>query len=72
MQTIPRLQNKIAIVTGAGHGIGRAISEVFAEEGAHVVMCSMNMEAGEAAAAEIRKNGRGRKKSVAGANVALV
>ena len=46
-----RLQNKIAIVTGAGHGIGRAISEVYAEEGAHVVMCSMNMDAGEAAAA---------------------
>ena len=54
---MPRLQNKIAIVTGAGHGIGRAISEVYAEEGAHVVMCSMNMDAGEAAAAEIRKNG---------------
>jgi NAD(P)-dependent dehydrogenase (short-subunit alcohol dehydrogenase family) len=52
-----RLQNKIAIVTGAGHGIGRAIAEVYAEEGAHVVMCSMNIEAGEAAAAEIRKSG---------------
>lgn len=52
-----RLENKIAIVTGAGHGIGRAISEVYGEEGAHVVMCSMDMEAGEGAAAEIRKNG---------------
>ena len=52
-----RLKNKTAIVTGAGHGIGRAISEMYASEGAAVFMCSMNVEAGEAAAAEIRKAG---------------
>lgn len=52
-----RLKNKIAIVTGAGHGIGRAIAEVYAEEGAVVFMCSMNVEAGEGAAAQIRKAG---------------
>jgi NAD(P)-dependent dehydrogenase (short-subunit alcohol dehydrogenase family) len=52
-----RLKNKIAIVTGAGHGIGRAISEMYASEGATVFMCSMNVEAGDAAAAEIRKAG---------------
>ena len=52
-----RLKNKIAIVTGAGHGIGRAISERFAAEGAVTFMCSMNEEAGEAAAAEFRKGG---------------
>ncbi|MEY2428352.1 MAG: hypothetical protein QOJ40_1237 [Verrucomicrobiota bacterium] len=52
-----RLKNKIAIVTGAGHGIGRAISEMYASEGATVFMCSMDVEAGEAAAAEIRKAG---------------
>lgn len=50
-----RLKNKIAIVTGAGHGIGRAIAERFAAEGAVVFMCSMNAEAGEAAATEIRR-----------------
>jgi len=54
---MPRLKNKIAIVTGAGHGIGRAISQIYAEEGAAVFMCSMNLEAGEAAAAELRKAG---------------
>src|SRR6266576_3706315 len=54
---MPRLKNKIAIVTGAGHGIGRAISQIYAEEGAAVFMGSMNLEAGEAAAAELRKAG---------------
>lgn len=52
-----RLANKVAIVTGAGHGIGRAISQLYAEEGAAVFMCSMNVEAGEGAAAEFRKAG---------------
>ncbi len=50
-----RLKDKIAIVTGAGHGIGRAIAERYAEEGAVVFMCSMNVEAGEAAADEFRQ-----------------
>lgn len=54
---MPRLKNKIAIVTGAGHGIGRAISQIYAEEGAAVFMCSLNPESGEAAAAEFRRDG---------------
>jgi len=52
-----RLKDKIAIVTGAGHGIGRAIAELYAAEGAKVIMCSRDMEAGEAAAEEIRQIG---------------
>ncbi len=52
-----RLKDKIAIVTGAGHGIGRAIAELYAAEGAVVFMCSLNEVAGEAAAAEFREAG---------------
>lgn len=52
-----RLENKTAIVTGGAHGIGRAIAQRFVEEGAAVFMCSLNREAGEAAAAEFRQAG---------------
>ena len=52
-----RLANKVAIVTGAAHGFGRAIAELYAAEGAVVFMCSMNVEAGECAAAQIRRGG---------------
>ena len=52
-----RLEHKIAIVTGAGHGIGRAISELYAAEGGDVIMCSMNVNVGENVASGIRKSG---------------
>lgn len=39
-----RLENKVAIVTGAADGIGLAISEAFANEGATVVMADINEE----------------------------
>ena len=35
-----RLQNKVAIVTGSGQGIGAAIARVFAQEGARVVVAT--------------------------------
>lgn len=39
-----RLTGKIAIVTGAGSGLGKAISETFAEEGARVVLTDIDLE----------------------------
>lgn len=52
-----RLENKTAIVTGAANGIGRAISELFAEEGAFVVVTDVEIERGESVVASIRASG---------------
>lgn len=48
-----RLQDKVAIVTGAGQGIGAAIARAYAAAGAQVVIAEMQTETGQAVAEEI-------------------
>ena len=51
------LQNQIAVVTGAGSGIGRAIASGYAREGARVVLLDINEKAASEVAREIRDGG---------------
>lgn len=51
------LKNKVAIVTGGGSGIGKAISKTFANQNAQVHILDFNKEDGEATAQEILKDG---------------
>jgi 3-oxoacyl-[acyl-carrier protein] reductase len=45
-----RLQDKVAIITGAAHGIGKSYARKFAEEGAHVVIADLDESGGQAVA----------------------
>jgi NAD(P)-dependent dehydrogenase (short-subunit alcohol dehydrogenase family) len=52
-----RLQDKVAIITGAGGGMGRVAAQLFASEGARVVVAEFGEAAGQETVAQVRAGG---------------
>ena len=59
------LSRRIALITGGASGIGRAVAQRFAQEGAHVVVADLNAKGAESVAEEIQKlHGEGKAISI--------
>ncbi|WP_046866682.1 SDR family NAD(P)-dependent oxidoreductase [Microvirga massiliensis] len=54
---VVRLKDKVAVITGAGSGIGRTAAETFAREGARIVVADRNPSSAAATVEAIKKNG---------------
>ncbi|MCM3782261.1 glucose 1-dehydrogenase [Neobacillus mesonae] len=52
-----KLQGKVAIVTGAGSGMGKAIAMLYAQEGAKIIVADINRDSVDAVVSEIKANG---------------
>ena len=59
-----KLTNKIAIITGAASGIGKAIAERFVTEGANIAIADLNPDAANATAQELSAKGPGKAMGV--------
>ena len=53
-----RLEDKVAVITGAASGIGKEIASAFAREGAKIVIADLNQKAADTTAAELDPAGR--------------
>jgi NAD(P)-dependent dehydrogenase (short-subunit alcohol dehydrogenase family) len=53
-----KLENQVAVITGAGRNIGKAMAKLFASEGAKIAVIEMHEGRGQAVVDEIRQTGR--------------
>jgi len=56
-KTFMKLRNKVAVITGAGSGLGRAMANRFAQEGARIIIAELNEAKGDEAVREVQALG---------------